>query len=292
MRVAVIGATGQLGSDIVRVFREAGEYEVFPLGHGDIECTDPASVRGVLSGIRPDVVINCAAFVRVDDCEDRPEDAFRVNAIGALHVAQAAAAAHATCVYISTDYVFDGEKREPYTEDDLPGPINVYGGSKLAGEYFVRALSPRHFVVRTSGLYGVAGSSGKGGNFVESMIRRAREGRPIRVVNDQVLSPTYSADLARKIEDLLRTQAYGAYHITNSGRCSWYEFAGRVFEFLGLRPDFGPTTSAAYGARARRPAFSVLAHTGLERLGLEGLRPWPEALWAYLHAKAHLASVR
>lgn len=289
MRVAVIGATGQLGSDIVRVFRDAGD-EVFALGHGDIECTDPASVQAVLTSIRPDVVINCAAFVRVDDCEDQPEEAFRVNAVGALHVARAVDRVRAVCVYVSTDYVFDGRKGAPYAEDDPAWPVNVYGVSKLAGECFVRDLCARHFIVRTSGLYGAAGSRGKGGNFVESMIRLAREGRPIRVVNDQILSPTYSADLAGMIERLIHTDAYGLYHVSNSGQCSWYGFAERIFALLGLRPNFGPTTTKAYGAKARRPAFSALAHAGLERLGLDRLRPWPEALRAYLNEQGHLAT--
>lgn len=291
MRVAVIGATGQLGSDIVRVFRDAGD-EVFALGHGDIECTDPASVQAVLTSIRPDVVINCAAFVRVDDCEDQPEEAFRVNAVGALHVARAADRMRAVCVYISTDYVFDGKQGAPYTEDDIPRPVNVYGVSKLAGEHFVRATCPRHLVVRTSGLYGAAGSSGKGGNFVESMIRLAREGRPIRVVHDQVLSPTYARDLAEKVAALLATEAYGTYHITNSGACSWYEFAAGIFDALGMRPDLAPTTSKAYGAKARRPAYSVLGRGRLAALGLDDLRPWPEALRAYLRERGHLEDVR
>lgn len=287
-RVAVIGSSGQLGTDMVRVLERVGDYRVFPLTHADVECTDTESVRRILLTVSPNFIINCASFVRVDDCEDYPEKAFQVNALGTRNVAQVCADLNAVCVYISTDYVFDGEKRVPYTEDDLPRPINVYGVSKLAGEYFVRTVSPRHFVVRTSGLYGAAGSSGKGGNFVDSMIRLAREGRPIRVLNDQVLSPTYSADLAGMIERLIHTEAYGLYHISNSDQCSWYDFADRIFALLGLRPNFGPTTTAAYGAKARRPAFSVLAHTALERLGLDRLRPWPEALRAYLLEKKHL----
>jgi dTDP-4-dehydrorhamnose reductase len=189
---------------------------------------------------------------------------------------------------MSTDYVFGGEKRAPYTEDDAPNPLNVYGVSKLAGEYFVRALCPKHFIVRTSGLYGVAGSSGKGGNFVETMIRLAKEGKPIRVVTDQVLTPTYTRDLAHKIKELLQTEAYGVYHITNSGQCSWYEFAAKIFELLSLKPDFGPTTSAEFGAKAKRPAYSVLAHGRLAQLGLDDLRSWPEALAAYLEEKGLL----
>lgn len=288
-RVAVLGGTGQLGTDLVRVLREdAGE--VVPLGHGRVECADPDSVRGALSAVRPDVVINCAAFVRVDECEDRPAEAFGTNALGALHVARTCLALGAVCVHISTDYVFNGLKGEPYTEDDLPDPLNVYGTSKLAGEYFVRNVCPRHFVVRTSGLYGIAGSSGKGGNFVETMIRQAAEGRPIRVVCDQTLTPTYTRELARKIQELVQTDAYGLYHITNSGHCSWYEFAREIFRVLGLTPDFGPTTAAEFGRKARRPAYSVLGHNKLRALRLPPLRPWPEALGAYLRERSDYVS--
>jgi len=288
-RVAVVGGTGQLGSDLVKVLRAGGD-EAISLSHADIECADLESVRAALGGLRPEIVINCAAFVRVDECERRPEDAFQVNAIGSLHVAKICAEIDAVCVYISTDYVFDGQKGEPYTEEDRPNPLSVYGTSKLAGEYSVRAACPRHFIVRTSGLYGAAGSSGKGGNFVETMIRLAAEGTPIRVVSDQVLTPTYAKDLAQKIRELLQTKAYGVFHIANNGGCSWYEFADTIFRLLGLRPDLGPTTTEEFGSVARRPAYSVLAHVGLRQVRLENLRIWSEALPAYLMEKGYLKS--
>ncbi|MDR5694493.1 MAG: dTDP-4-dehydrorhamnose reductase [Armatimonadota bacterium] len=299
-RVAVIGSTGQLGFDLVRVLREPslplsptrkGEpagFEAIPLSHRDIEITDPGSVHTVLMAVRPEIIINCAAFVRVDECEDRPEEALRVNALGALHVARACAEVDALCVFISTDYVFDGGKTEPYTEEDPPRPLNVYGISKLCGEYFVRASCPRHLIVRTSGLYGVAGSRGKGGNFVETMIHMAREGKPIRVVDDQVLAPTYTKDLAEKIKELLQGQVSGVIHLASSGQCSWYEFARRIFELMGIQADLNPVTSRVYGTRAQRPAYSVLRSTRLEELGLMPLRPWYEALEAYLSEKGYL----
>lgn len=287
-RVAVLGSTGQLGTDLVRLLEQPRTYQVFPLRHSDIECTEPEMVRQVLESLSPDVVVNCAAFVRVDDCEDHPWEAFRVNALGARYIAEACAALDAACVYISTDYVFDGDKQTPYLEDDPPSPLSVYGVSKLAGEYFVRNFCPKHFVVRTSGLYGVAGSSGKGGNFVETMIRLAKENKPIRVVDDQVLTPTYTRDLVQKIKELLQTEAYGLYHITNSGQCSWYEFAGKIFELLSLKPDFGPTSTANFGVKARRPAYSVLAHDGLKKLNSHELRPWQNALGAYFVEKGYL----
>jgi len=159
--------------------------------------------------------------------------------------------------------------------------------SKVAGEHLLAAVCPKHYVVRTCGLYGVAGASGKGGNFVELMLRLAREGKPIRVVTDQMLTPTYTADVASKIRQLVQTGAYGLYHLTSESSCSWYEFAARIFELTGLKPDFAPTTSTAFAARTRRPAYSVLAKQGLRRGGLTPLRPWEDALGAYLAEKGH-----
>ena len=285
MRVVIIGASGQLGSELVKTL---SDWDLKLLTHADLDICDFVYTRKVLAEAKPDIVINTAAFHRVDDCEEQPEKAFWVNAYAVRKLAQFCAELDCCLVHMSTDYVFGGEKRTPYSEDDAPNPLNVYGVSKLAGEYFVRNLCPKHFVIRTSGLYGVAGSSGKGGNFVETMIRLAKEGKPIRVVTDQVLTPTYTKDLAQKIKELLQTEAYGLYHITNKGQCSWYEFAQKIFELLNLKPDFGPTTTAAYGAKARRPAYSVLAHEKLRQLGMDNLRPWPEALAAYLEEKGLL----
>lgn len=284
MRVAVIGANGQLGTDLVKTL---SDWDLIPLIHQDLDICDFVYTRKVLEDAKPRIVINTAAFNRVDDCEGEPSRAFWVNAFAVRKLAQVCAELGCILVHISTDYVFGGEKRSPYTEDDAPNPLNVYGVSKLAGEHFVRHTCPKHFIIRTSGLYGVAGSSGKGGNFVETIVHLAKEGKPIRVVTDQVLTPTYTKDLADKIKELLQTEAYGLYHITNSGQCSWYEFAGKIFELLEMKPDFGPTTSAEFGAKARRPAYSVLAHEKLKRLGLDDLRPWPEALYAYLREKGH-----
>lgn len=288
--IAIIGANGQLGSDLVRVFRDTRDYEVVALSHDHIEVTDPRSIETALYGVRSDVIVNCAAFVRVDECEDRPEEAFRVNAIGALNLARISARLGTVCVYVSTDYVFDGAKGAPYTEEDSPFPLNVYGASKLAGEYFVRAQCPKHFVVRTAGLYGKAGSSGKQGNFVETVINIAKSRKPIRIVDDQVLTPTYTKDLAERIQELVETDAYGTYHMTSSGSCSWYDFGKKIFELVGLNPNFEPTSTVAFGAKARRPAYSVLACKKLTHLGLNDLRPWPEALEAYLQERGLLAS--
>jgi dTDP-4-dehydrorhamnose reductase len=249
MKIVLIGANGQLGSDLVKALRG---FDVVGLTHADLEVCDGEAVRKMVGGLRPDLVINTSAFHRVDECEDAPEKALAVNAVAVRELARICADAGCALVHMSTDYVFGGSPRqpeEPYDEDDAPSPLNVYGVSKLAGEYFVRYLCPKHFLVRSTGLYGVVGSSGKGGNFVETMVRLAREGKPIRVVDDQVLTPTYTRELAAKIAELVQTDAYGLYHVTNSGRCSWYEFAGRIFELMGLTPDFGPPPRRPWGRK-------------------------------------------
>jgi dTDP-4-dehydrorhamnose reductase len=284
VKVAILGAGGQLAYDLQRVMPP---WEQVALRHADLDICDHDRVRERLNEIRPEVVINTAAFHRVDDCEGQVEKAFAVNTFAVRNLAQVCAELECTLVHISTDYVFGGEKRSPYTEEDLPGPLNVYGVSKLAGEYFVRHLCPKHFVVRSSGLYGVAGSSGKGGNFVETMLRLAREGKRIRVVNDQVLAPTWTKDLAEKVVELLRSRAYGLYHVADEGGCSWHEFAGKIFELVGFRPDFAPTTTGAFGAGALRPAYSVLSPRSLVNIGLEPMPPWPVSLQAYLVEKGH-----
>jgi dTDP-4-dehydrorhamnose reductase len=283
-RVAVIGANGQLGHDLVKVLHD---WDLIPLTRKELDLCDFVQTRRALMVARPALVINTAAFTRVDECEDGPDQAFGVNTYAVRNLAQICAELDSVVMHLSTDYVFGGEQRTPYSEADSPNPLNVYGVSKLAGEYFVRNICPKHFVMRTSGLYGVMGSSGKGGNFVETLLRLSREGKPIRVVDDQVLTPTYTHDLARQIKALAQTDAHGLYHMTNGGQCSWYEFASTIFELLGVKPDFGPTTTAAYGAKARRPAYSVLAHANLRHVGLDDLRPWPEALAAYLAEKGY-----
>ena len=241
-KVAIIGSGGQLGTDLASVFSQDKHAELYLLDHSSVECADKRSVEKALFDINPQVVINCAAFVRVDDCEKESEKAFSVNAKGAGHVAQACAGIGATVVYISTDYVFDGGKSSPYTEKDSPDPLNIYGKSKLEGERLVRDFCPKHFIVRSSGLYGL-GRGGKGSlawNFVETMLKLAGGGGPIRVVDDQVLAPTFTKDLAGVIAELIDTDRYGTYHITNSGECSWYEFGKAVFEVSGLDPNYGP----------------------------------------------------
>ncbi len=250
-----------------------------------LDVCDAVEVRTTIAGFSPDVVINCAAYHRVDDIESDASQALAVNALAAQRLALTCRELDAALLHVSTDYVFDGAKRMPYVETDSPNPISAYGASKLAGELLIRAAWRKHYIVRTCGLYGLAGASGKGSNFVNTMLRLAREGKPIRVVNDQTCTPTFTKDLAQQIARLIETEAYGIYHITNDGACTWYEFACEAFRLAGLRPDVHPITSTEFNAPARRPPYSVLENAGLKALGIDQMRHWGEALAEYVALK-------
>jgi len=289
MKVAIIGANGQLGSDLCRVLARQ-KFEVAPLTRRDVDVSDAAQVDRILDASRPDVVISTAAFHKVDECEKQPAQSFAVNAIGPANLARACRRLDALLVHFSTDYVFDGKQQRPYVETDLPGPLNVYAVSKLAGECMVPFHWTRYFVIRTCGLYGVAGSAGKGGNFVETMLKKAAERAPIRVVQDQVLTPTFTGDLAEVVSRLIRPEvhgrgdAYGLYHITSEGHCSWYEFARKIFELEKLDADLQPVSTAEFYSPVQRPAYSVLSKRKLNGLGLTMPR-WEEGLACYLAAR-------
>ena len=285
MRIALIGANGQLGSDLVKVLRP--NHDLAPLTHADVEVTDPESVEKMMQRVEPDVVLNMAAFHKVDVCEDDVERTFAVNTYGVRNLASACRAHGATLAHMSTDYVFGGDRDRatPYVETDLPAPINIYGVSKLAGEHMVRYTLERAFIFRVAGLYGVAGSSGKGGNFVELMLRLAHEGRDIRVVDDQRTTPTYTADLARQIEAVIQTDRYGLYHATSQGDCTWYEFAAEIFWQSGLSPNLSRARTGDFGEKATRPAYSVLENQALRAIGMDMMRPWQESLAAYLEER-------
>ena len=281
MRVVVIGSRGQLGSNLVAILNTE-KHEVIPLQHGDIECCDPESVRVALERVAPEVVVNCAALTDVDTCQDRPEDAFRVNALGALYVAQCCARVGSLCVYTSTDFVFDGGKGEPYTEDDCPNPINVYGASKFAGEMLTRQASQKWLIVRIASLFGKSGAQRTSGNFVDLMIEKTRMGKSLRVVDDICMSPTYACDASRALERLVRQRATGIFHLTNAGHCSWYELAEKTLQLVGLSPVLEPIRSYEYRYHAMRPKDSSLRRKARDD-GLDALlRPWQQALEVYL----------
>jgi dTDP-4-dehydrorhamnose reductase len=283
MRVLLIGHRGQLGSDLHRAFADA---DLILTTQEQMRVEDVAQVDALVGQARPDVVVNCSAFHRVDDCESCPTRAFDVNVFGVHNLARAAARTGAVLVHFSTDYVFDGPGRAPYVETDLPCPKCVYGVSKLSGEILLQSIWPKHFIFRVSGLYGYAGSREKGTNFVELMIGLARQNKPIRVVDDQVLTPTSTTDVARIVRKLVLTDYYGLYHLTNSGECSWYEFANTIFEFARLHPDLSPVDSAAFPTTAKRPSYSVLENRRLVQAGFPDLPHWRTALESYIHGRA------
>ena len=280
-RHVVIGATGQLGSDLVRTFDQPGE--LVPLSTRDLDILDAAATRAKLEALRPTCVINTAAYNLVDRAEEDGRGAFALNAEAVGSLAEICQTLGARLVHFSTDYVFDGAKRTPYLETDPARPLSVYGESKLAGERLALERCERSVIFRVCGLFGLAGSLGRGkGNFVETMLRLAREGRPLRVVSDQVLCPSYTLDLARKVWAVLPKTAHRIYHLTNAGQTSWYDFARRALDLAGATADLTAVSAADYGAKARRPAYSVLGHAHLAALGEDDLRPWDAALAAYV----------
>jgi dTDP-4-dehydrorhamnose reductase len=325
MRITVIGAGGQLAHDLLPLL----QAETAALTHADIELASADSIARALDATQPDVVINTAAYNQVDKAEDEPDEAFRVNALGVRKLAEACARRECKLVHLSSDYVFglDRSRRQPYRESDCPGPVSAYGLSKLAGELFVRSICPTHLVVRTCGLYGLAGSRGKGGNFIKTMLRLARERTtaggaanlpPIRVVNDQACTPSFTRHVARAVAFLSTKVAFhsskfghvitveltmreasiirptqqaaiqaihseqGIFHVTNSGSCTWYELACEVFRIRGIRVPVVPISSAEFGARAERPAYSVLDCSRYHALGGPPMLDWRDAVVEYL----------
>lgn len=284
MRVLLTGGQGQLARDLAAVY---AHEDVTALSRAELDITNPEQIEAAVAGIRPHLIVNTAAYHQVDRCESEPEMSFLVNAAAPQRLAASANRHGAVLVHISTDYVFDGEQRRPYREDDPVGPLSVYGASKAAGEMAVRAASDRHLIVRTTGLYGAGGRETGRGNFVETMLRLAAAGTPLQVVSDQVMTPSFTEDVAAAIKGLTDREVLGTVHVTNSGGCSWYDFACEIFRLSGMHPEVAPATQAERPSPARRPAYSVLAHDRLRAAGLPELRPWQEALAQYL-AERHV----
>lgn len=290
-RVAIIGAAGQLGSDLLPLLGDAA----IGLGHDRIEITSPESVASVLAAVEPDCVVNLAAYNLVDKAEEDRDAAFAVNADGPRHLAAWCESAGVPLLHVSTDYVFgrDTTCDTPYTEDCLPGPISVYGESKLAGEAAVRETCSRHWIVRTCGLYGHAALRGAGkGNFVETMLRLSETRDQLKVVDDQRCTPSATADVAVALAKLIATGAWGLYHVTNSGSMTWCELARAIFEHVGKAIDVAPITTEEFGAPAARPRYSVLDCTRFTSVTGHELPSWQDALARYLDGRAPLIDGR
>ncbi|MGG4034643.1 dTDP-4-dehydrorhamnose reductase [Paenibacillus cisolokensis] len=276
LKVLITGASGQLGQELVRLPGEEG-LELVGYSRDRLDITSLDDCRRVMDMQRPDAVIHCAAYTAVDKAEAEPDVAFRVNAAGTRNMAVASEEIGAKFVYISTDYVFDGKSRIPYNEYDQTNPQTVYGKSKLAGEQLTQTLHSRYFIVRTSWVFGKYGN-----NFVKTMLNLAKERKSLKVVRDQIGSPTYTFDLARFLLELVKTDYFGIYHVSNAGSCSWYEFANAIFEDSGIDVVLEPCTTADFPRPAPRPAYSVMDQCGIRSNGLNPLRNWREALRHYL----------
>jgi len=282
MKIAVIGANGQLGTDVCRACAALGD-EVAPLTHAELEVGNADGVARTLREVRPGVIVNTSAMHHVEDCESRPDQAFAVNGLGARNLALVAGDLGAVLIHVSTDYVFDGAKQAPYVETDLPRPLNVYGNTKLAGEHFVRSLAQKHFIVRTSALYGKSPCRAKGGlNFVELMLKLGREREEVRVVDHEIVSPTSTAELSEQIARLAHFDGYGTYHATAEGSCSWYEFAREIFRLRGAKARLAAAGPGEFPAKTPRPSYSVLENKALKDHQLNGFGSWQRALRCYL----------
>jgi len=279
MRIAVIGAKGQLGSALCRCF----DSDAVPLSRSELDLTDPDGIFEILKKIDCEIVINAAAYNEVDNAEAEPEKAFAVNSLGPRFLAEYCRRNDKTLLHISTDYVFGMEstRKKPYTESEAPGPQSVYANSKLSGEYFVRDLCKKHFVIRTCGLYGKLRDESNR-NFVETMLRLSKNRDELSVVNDQHCTPTYVENLVAVIERLLETDCYGLFHATNSGSTTWYELASYLFRVCGIKSKLKPISTQDYRATAKRPAYSILDCGKLERETGMTLSPWQTALEEYL----------
>lgn len=276
MKVLVTGANGQLGYDVVKLLNNS-KYAVFPFDRMQMDITNEGIVQQTVEDIKPDVIIHCAAYTNVDGAEKDEVTAYQVNALGTKNIAKAAESVDAKLVYVSTDYVFDGVANRPYEVDDLTNPLNNYGKTKLAGEKFVKEILDKYFIVRTAWVFGINGN-----NFVKTMLRLGKENGEVRVVSDQIGSPTYTVDLAEILVEMINTDKYGIYHVTNSGECSWYEFATEIFKQAGLDVKVHPITTDQYETLAKRPLYSVLSKNNLLKNGFTIPRNWRLALKDYL----------
>lgn len=281
MKIMLIGPNGMLGYDLQAVLAEHG-HEVLPVTHDALDVCDHSAIMKTVQIHHPQVLINTAAVHPVEVCEREPERSFAVNALAVRSLAQICKERRCILVHFSSDFVFDGKIARPYREEDSVSPLNVYGTSKAAGEYFVRATQPEHILIRCASLFGIAGNRAKGCNFVELMLRKALSRESIRVVDDVRMSPTYTRDLAEQLVILLEGSHFGTFHVSNHGDYSWFEFARRIFELKQIDADLKPISHELAGWGAPRPLYSVLANRGLQELGVDRMRTSEEALQCYL----------
>lgn len=284
MKVLLIGKTGQLGGDILR---NGGNLDIYAPGREVLDIRSREAIQREINNFRPSVVINTAAFHNVPQCETNFEAAFRTNCISVRDLALECHKAGTLFVTFSTDYVFNGSKKSPYTEDDAPAPLQIYGITRIAGEYAAMSAAPdNHVIIRTCGLFGLSGAQSKGGNFVYKRIQDAKTCKTLEMGCDQVVSPTYTDDLSRAVLKLIQHPQLkpGIYHLVNEGECTWYEFARSIYEIMGMIIEVRPVDRGGLDGEMRRPLYSVLANTKAKKLGIE-LPHWRDGLERYLHSK-------
>ena len=282
MRVAIVGASGQLGSDLMRSFADLSPVGV---DHKMFDIEAPSAISKLIVRHKPDLIINTAAFHNVELCETRPDRAFAVNALAVDQLAAQCAASGVALAHVSTDYVFGGDAATPYVEDAATRPLSAYGISKLAGELLVRRNLDRAYVIRTSGLYGIRGSSTKGYTFIERILTTAERGDPLRVVTDITFSPSYTLHVADAVRRIVETGRFGTYHVTNAGECTWYEFATEILRRAKIDAPIARTTSSEFPTLAKRPAYSALAHAAMRAAGLAPVPAWQDGIAAYLEER-------
>ncbi|MCC0663379.1 MULTISPECIES: dTDP-4-dehydrorhamnose reductase [unclassified Clostridioides] len=282
MKILITGSNGQLGKELVNQLKSINQsmnqpkYTILATTRDDLDISNQINVDDFILYNKPDVVINCAAYTKVDVCEDNIEIAYKINALGAKNLAIASERVNAKLVHISTDYVFNGFSKYPYREDNKTEPNSVYGKSKLMGEKFVEQFSHKYFILRTAWLYG------DGNNFVKTMIKLSLENKEVNVVNDQFGSPTSTVDLAKVIIRIMETENYGVYHATCEGQCSWYDFAKKIFELKNIDIKVNPIKSSDFKSKVQRPQYSVLDNFMLKLIGLNSFRVWEESIEEYL----------
>lgn len=286
-KVVVFGAGGQLGMDLQREFSLRG-YQVTGWEREQVDIADQLQVEQAIGGLQPDVVVNAAAYNQVDVAETEPQAAFQVNALAVRNIALACRQADAFFVHFSTDYVFDGTSRRPYTELDPVHPLGAYAVSKLAGEWYAKAYLDAPLIVRTSGVFGPGGLRTARGNFIELMLRLATSSQPIRVVEDHIASPTYAPQLAGRTVDLVEKNVRGVVHCGGGTPISWYRYAQMIFKEAGLNPNLRPSNEREFVTPARRPKYSALSNAYIESLGLPPMPPLEQAVRSYLSLRARL----
>ena len=278
MKVVITGASGQLGTDLRNILLKESGIKIYPFSKSELDITNQVLVKSLFETVKPNIILHCAANTNVDGCELEQVLAYKVNAYGTRNIAVEAERYQARLIYISTDYVFDGNADSPYHEFSPTNPLSVYGASKLAGEDMVKHFCKRHFIVRTSWLYGLSGN-----NFVKNILKLAQNNNSLKVVDDQIGCPTFTFDLAVFLVDLMNSEAYGIYHATNTGYCSWFEFAGAILDSYGIKEKLvQPIKSEELNRPAPRPHYSVLTSISIRSNGMSNLPTWQDGLYRFI----------